>query len=145
MFSLLGSVTAQASLCSACWFQSLHRPVCVQPARKCRTRFSFDGSYFKLFHFFAFSTEDAERRPNLPANDKISIKPLPWWKPCGRRCCDTRKTRIRLGNIAPGVYNGLPGWVTVLQPPTTTGNVGSSACNKRALLKVSEESLQGYT
>ena len=84
---------------------------------------------------------DAELKPNLEISDKIPIKPFPWWKPCGRACCDKRKTKIRLGNIAPGVYNGMYPYVQMLQGPTTTGNVGNSACNKRALLKVSEANI----
>ena len=93
--------------------------------------------FFYLFHCEVPGAEAEAPNSKLPDSlpKELPIKPWPW-RPCGRACCDKRKTYVRLGTVAPGVNNGMPGVVTVLQAPTTSGNIGRSACNKRALLKV---------
>lgn len=68
----------------------------------------------------------------------IPVRPVSITNPCSRACCDKRQTRVYLGDLAPGIDNGMPGIVTVLQSPTPNGD---RECSKTALLKVSRRLL----
>ena len=63
--------------------------------------------------------------------EKLPVKPLPVSSPCSNPCCDTRKTRVDLGDLNPGVVNGMPNVLKVIEPPGS-----GSQCSKQALLKV---------
>lgn len=84
--------------------------------------------------------DEIDERMKLPAVSSVKrppfvkpVRPVTISNPCSRACCDKRQTKVYLGDLAPGVDNGMPGIVTVLQPPTPNGN---EKCSKTALLKV---------